>query len=99
MTVRYMEIDKVPGSTRGFGKTLLTASYNIFLTNVFTSMYNPRAPETTAVEHMEVGLCVKNDMHEVEEDAKKRRAPLPCNEHGNTTIVICLKFFFSITDF
>ena len=34
--VRYMEIDKLPGSTLGFGKTLLSASYNIFLTTVLT---------------------------------------------------------------
>ena len=31
MIVRYMEIDKLTGSTRGFGNTLLSASYNIFL--------------------------------------------------------------------
>ena len=30
MIVRYIEIDKITGSTLGFGKTLLSASYNIF---------------------------------------------------------------------
>ena len=94
MIVRCMEIDKITGSTIGFVKILLSASYNIFLTSVLTFMHNPTAPAIAAVEHMEVGPYVENDMHEVKEDEKKRRAPLPCNEHGNTTIVTCLKFFF-----
>ena len=71
MIVRYMEIDKITGSTLGFDKTLLSASYNIFLTSVLTSMYNPRVPAITAVEHLEIGPCVKNDIHELNEDAKK----------------------------
>ena len=37
MIVRYMEIDKIIGSTLGFGNTILRASYNIFLTTVLTS--------------------------------------------------------------
>ena len=74
MIVRYMEIDKLTGSTLGFGKTSLSASYNIFLTSVLTSMYSPRAPALTAVEHMDVSPCVEKDMHEVKEDAKKRKS-------------------------
>ena len=76
MIVRYMEIDMLTGSTLGFGKILLSASYNIFLTSVLLSMYNPRAPALTAVEHMDVGPCVENDMHEVKEDAKKKEEHL-----------------------
>ena len=72
MIVRYMEIDKLTGSTLGFGKTLLSASYIIFLTSVLTSMYSPRAPALTAVEHMDASPCVENDTHEVKEDAKKK---------------------------
>ena len=70
MIVRYMEIDKLIGSTPGFGKSLSSASYNIFLTSVLTSMYSPRAPALTAVDHMDTNPCVENDMHEVKEDAK-----------------------------
>ena len=76
MIVRYMETDNITGSTLGFGMTLLSASYNIFLTSVLTSMYNPRAPALTALEHMKVGPCVENDMHEVKEDAKKKEEQL-----------------------
>ena len=76
MIVRYMEIDKITGSTRGLGKTLLSASYHISLTTVLTSMYNPCAPVLAAVEHMEVGSYVENGTHEVEEDAKKKEEHL-----------------------
>ena len=62
MIVRYMEIDKLTGSTLGFGKTLWSASYNILLTSVLTSMYNPRAPALTSVEHIDVRPCVENDL-------------------------------------
>ena len=64
MIVRYMEIDKLTGSTLEFGKTLLSATYNIFLTSVLTSMYSPRAPALTAVEHVDTNPCVEKDMHE-----------------------------------
>ena len=50
MIVRYMEIDKLTGSNLGFGKTLLSASYNIFLTSVLTSIYSPRSPALTACQ-------------------------------------------------
>ena len=76
MIVRYMEIDKLTGSTLGFGKTFLSASYNIFLTSVLTSMYNPRALVLTAVGVVDVSPCVKNEMHEVKEDAKKKEEHL-----------------------
>ena len=36
-------------------------------------MYHPRTPVLAAVEHMEVGSCVKNGTHEVKEDAKKKQ--------------------------
>ena len=76
MILRYMELDKITGCTLGFSKTILSASYNIFLTTVSTSMYNPRAPAITAVEHIEVGSCVENDRHEVKEDEKKNEEHL-----------------------
>ena len=76
LNVSYMEMDKLTGSTLGFGKTLLSASYNILLTSVFTSMYCPRAPALTAVEHIDVHPCVENEMNELEEDAKKKEEHL-----------------------
>ena len=66
MIVRYMEIYKITCSTLGFGKTLLSTSYTIFLTTVLTSMYNPCVPVLADVEHTEIGSCDENGMHEVE---------------------------------
>ena len=74
--VRYMVIDKITGSTPAFGKTLLSASYNIFLRTVLTFMYNPRAPAIAAGEHMEVGPRAEIDMLEVKVDAKKKEEHL-----------------------
>ena len=50
MVIRQLEISKLTGASLGFGKTFLSASYNIFLTSVLTSMYDPRAPPLAAVE-------------------------------------------------
>ena len=36
-------------------------------------MYSPRAAAITTVEHMDVGRCVENDVHEMKEDAKKKQ--------------------------
>ena len=68
LIVHYMEIDELTGSTLRFGKTLFSASHNIFFTSVLTSMYNPRAP---ALTDSNVSPCIKKYMHEVKEDAKK----------------------------
>ena len=43
MVIRHMEINRMTGASLGFGKTLLSASYNFSLTSVITSMYNPQA--------------------------------------------------------
>ena len=50
MVIRHLEISPMTGASLGFGKTLLSASYNIFLTSVLTSVYDPRAPTLAAVE-------------------------------------------------
>ena len=42
--IRGFEVNKLTGRSSGFGKTLLNASYNIFLTSVVTSIYAPKAP-------------------------------------------------------
>ena len=41
MILRQMEINRLTGSSPGFGKTLLSASYNLFLTSSSTSKFNP----------------------------------------------------------
>ena len=76
MILRYMEIDTMTGSALGFGKTLLSASYSIFLSTSLTSMYIPRARVLAAFEQTEVGSYVEKDTHEVKETAKKKEEHL-----------------------
>ena len=56
MVIRHLEITNMTGASLGFGKTLLSTSYNIFLMSVLTSMYNPFAPTLTAVEEEKKSL-------------------------------------------
>ena len=50
MILRRMEINRLTGASLGFGKTLLSASYNLFLTSILTSVFNPQAPLLQALE-------------------------------------------------
>ena len=50
MILRQMEINRFTGASLGFGKTLLSASYNLFFTSILTSVFNPQAPLLQALE-------------------------------------------------
>ena len=70
MVIRHIEITKMTGASLGFGKTLPSTSYNIFLMSVLTSMYDPRAPTLAAVEEGRKTLC--NELHDIRVDTKKK---------------------------
>ena len=72
MIIRHLEITKMTGASLGFSKTLLSASYNIFLMSVLTSMYDPRAPTITAVEEERKTLFNEEELHDMREDNKKK---------------------------
>ena len=72
MVIRHLEITKMTGASLGFGKTLLSASYNIFLMSVLTSIYDPRALTLAAVEEERKILCNEEELHEMREDNKKK---------------------------
>ena len=71
MVIRHLEISKMTGASLGFGKTLLSASYNIFLTSVLTSMYDPRAPPLAVVEHERKTFCHEEELHDIRDDTKR----------------------------
>ena len=50
MILRQKEINRLTGASLGFGKTRLSASYNLFLTSILTSVFNPEAPLLQALE-------------------------------------------------
>ena len=72
MVIRHLEMTKRTKASLGFGKTLLSASYNIFLASVLTSMYDPRAPTLAAVEEERKTLCNEEELHDMRVDTKKK---------------------------
>ena len=71
-----MEINRMTGASLGFGESLLSASYNIFLTSVMTSMYNPQASGLTSDVPQKVDPRVNIGLHEMQEDAWKKEEHL-----------------------
>ena len=71
-----MEINKMTGASLGFGKTLLSASYNIFLTSVMTSMYNPQTSGLASNASKKADPRVDIELYEMREDAKKKEEHL-----------------------
>ena len=76
MIIRHMEINSMTGASLGFGKTLLSASYIIFLTSVMTSMYNPQPNGFTPNASKNVDPRVDKELYEMREDAKKKEEHL-----------------------
>ena len=72
MVIRHLEISRMTGASLGFGKTILSASYNIFLTSVLTSMYDPRAPPLAVVEQERKTLCHEEELRDTRDDIKKK---------------------------
>ena len=68
--LRHLVITKMTGAPLGFGKTFLSASYNIFLMAVLTSMYDPRVPTLAAVEEDRKILYNEEELHEMRDDTK-----------------------------
>ena len=71
MVIRHLEVTKMTDSSLGFGKTLQSASYYIFLMSVLTSMYDARAPILAAVEEERKTLCNKEELNDIRDDTKK----------------------------
>ena len=72
MVIRHLEISRMTGASLGFGKTLLSASYNIFLTSVLTSMYDPRAPSLAAIDEERKTLSNEEELHDMRNTPKKK---------------------------
>ena len=78
MILRHREINRLTGASLGFGKTLLSASYNLFLSSILTSVFNPQAPLLQSLEPAPISTRIEHETRDpVDENKKKRRAPLP----------------------
>ena len=76
MIIRHMDFNRMTGASLGFGKTLLSASYNIFLTSVMTSMYSPQASGSAPDAPRKVDPRVNIELYEMGEDAKEKKEHL-----------------------
>ena len=74
MVIRQLEITKMTAASLEFGKTLLSASYNVCLMSVLASMYDPRATTLAAVEEERKTLCNEEELNDMRRDAKKRKS-------------------------
>ena len=72
MVIRHLEIIKMTGASLGIGKNLLSASDNIFLLSVLTSMFDTRAPTPAAVEEKRKILCKEEEFHDMRDDTKEK---------------------------
>ena len=72
LVIRHLEISKMSDLSLGFGKTLLSALYNLFLMSVLTSMYDPRAPTLAAVEEERKTLYSEEELSDMRKDTKNK---------------------------
>ena len=69
-----MEINRLTGASLGFGKTLLSASYSLFLMSLLTSVINPQAPFLQALEDEPTPTRMEDETkYPVDENKKTER--------------------------
>ena len=76
MVLRHLEISKLTGASLGFGKFLLSASYNILFKSVLTSIFDPCAPTLARIEEKRRTPCIEKHLSDMREDAKKKEEHL-----------------------
>ena len=76
MILRHMEINRLTGASLGFGKTLPSASYNLFLTSILTSVFNPQAPILQALEPEPMPTRIEDETRDPADENKKEEEHL-----------------------
>ena len=76
MVLRHMEINRLTGASLGFGKTLLSAPYNFFLTSILTSVFNPQAPVLQALEPEPTPTRIEDENRDSVDESKKKEEHL-----------------------
>ena len=82
-----MEINRLTGASLGFGKTLLSASYNLFLTSIPTSVFNPQAALLRALEPEPAPTGKEDKTRDPVEENKKKEEHLYPIVHCPTTVL------------
>ena len=74
MILRHMEINRPTGAWFGFGKTLLSAYYNLFLTSILTSVFNHQGPLLQALEPESTTTRMEDETRDPANEKKKRKS-------------------------
>ena len=85
MVLRRMEINCLTGASLGFSKTVLSASYNFFLTSILTSVFNPQAPFFQALKLEPTGTRLEDETRDPADENKKKEEHLHPIVHRPTT--------------
>ena len=85
MFLRHMENNRPTGASLGFGKALLSASYNLFLTTILTSVFNPQAPLLQALEPEPMPTKIEDEARDPANENKKKEEHLYPIVHCPTT--------------
>ena len=76
MVLRHMEFNRFTGPSLGFGKTLLSASYSLFLTSILTSVSNPQAPLLQPLEPEPTPTRIEDENRDSVDENKKKEERL-----------------------
>ena len=63
---------RLTGVSLGFGKTLLSGSYNFLLTSILTSVFNPQAPLLQALEPEPISTRIEDETRDPADENKKK---------------------------
>ena len=89
VTLRHMEIHRLrlTGASFGFGWTLLSASYSLFLTSILTSVFNPQAPLLQSLEPEPTPTRIEDETRDsVDENNKKEEHLHPIVHHPTMAV-------------
>ena len=73
MVLRHMEIHLLTGASLGLGKTLLSASYILFLTCLLTSVLNPQSPLLQVLEPKPTLSRIENETRDPVDEKKTKK--------------------------
>ena len=80
-----MGIKRFTGASLGFGKTLLSASYNLFLKSILTLVFNLQAPILQALEPEPTPTRMEDETRDPADENKKKEEHLYPIVHCATT--------------
>ena len=85
ISLRHLEIIRLTGASLGFGKTVLSASYNLFLTSILTSVFNPQATLLQALELEPMPTKIDDEARDPSDENRRKEKHLYPIVHCPTT--------------